>query len=56
MTWHRAGFHGGPLIELWDLLVKIQWARAVKEASPSRCAPRLRREAFEKEAPYERLH
>jgi hypothetical protein len=48
MTWHRAGFHGGPLVELWDLLAKIQRARAVKEASTVALRPRLRREAFEK--------
>jgi hypothetical protein len=45
MAWHRAGFHGGPLVELHDLLAKIQRARAAKEASTVRCAPRLRGEA-----------
>ena len=48
MTWHRAGFHGGPLVELWDLLAKIQWARAVKEGSTVALRPPPEKRSFRK--------
>jgi hypothetical protein len=51
MTWHRAGFHGGPLVELRDLLSKIQPARAAKEASTIPLRPSLTHGGFRKEAP-----
>jgi hypothetical protein len=56
MTWHRAGFHGGPLVELWDLLAKIQRARAVKEASTVALRPPPEKRGFRKGGSYERLH
>jgi hypothetical protein len=48
MTWHRAGFHGGPLVQLRDLPAKIQRARAAKEASTVPLRSGLSREAFER--------
>jgi hypothetical protein len=48
MTWHRAGFHGGPLVELWGLLAKIQWARAVKEGSTVALRPPPEMSSFRK--------
>jgi hypothetical protein len=55
MTWHRAGFHGGPLVELWDLLAKIQRARAAKDASADVLSPSEKRSS-RKKGPNERLH
>ena len=49
MTWHRAGFHGGPLVTLQDLPAKIQRARAATEASAIPLRPAG--EAFESRLP-----